>query len=94
MGMFLFDFTLVQHEAQIMLAVATDTTISCSLDRQYRLVFSLSFIDVYGLPPQQQQQSEQQQLQQQHQQQLSYYLEFFSEKKLWLLQFLYQLRAL
>jgi hypothetical protein len=29
--------------------VATGTTISCSLGRQYRQVLSLSFLDVYGV---------------------------------------------
>jgi hypothetical protein len=52
---FCFDFTLVQHEAQIMFSVATDTTISFSLGKQFKTMLSLSFIDVYGLPPQQQQ---------------------------------------
>jgi hypothetical protein len=50
MAMFCFDFALVQHVAPFCLhfALATGTTISCSLGRQYGTVLSLS-TDVYGL---------------------------------------------
>jgi hypothetical protein len=41
-------FDLVQQVAPFF-AVATGTSISCSLGRRYGPVFSLTFIDVYGL---------------------------------------------
>ncbi len=48
-GMFWFWFLIfVQHVASLF-AVATGTTISCSLGRQYGPVFSLSFLNIYGI---------------------------------------------
>ncbi len=48
-GMFWFWFLIfVQHVASLF-AVATGTTISFGLCRQYRPVFSLSFLNVYGI---------------------------------------------
>jgi hypothetical protein len=41
----IFCFGTAYHA--IMFVVATGTTISCSLGRQYRPVLSLSFLDVY-----------------------------------------------
>jgi hypothetical protein len=43
---FYFDFGMAF--GAIMFAVATGTTIFCSLARQYRPLLSLSFFDVYG----------------------------------------------
>jgi hypothetical protein len=44
---FCFNFCFGTACGAIMFAVAIGTTISCSLARQYRPVFSLSFLDVY-----------------------------------------------
>ncbi len=48
-GMFLFSFLIWQSMWRHYFAVATGTTISCSLGRWYGTVFSLSFLDVYVL---------------------------------------------
>jgi len=47
-GMFLFWFLIWYSMWYHYFAVVTGTTISCNLGRRYRLVFSLSFLDVYG----------------------------------------------
>jgi len=49
MGMFLFYFCFCAECGIIKLAMATETTIFCSLGRQYGTVLSLSCLDVYGL---------------------------------------------
>jgi hypothetical protein len=47
--MFLFSFLVWYSTWRHYFAVAADTITSCSLGRQYRPVFSLSFLDVYDV---------------------------------------------
>ncbi len=48
MEMFLFQFFFDTACGAIMFAVATGTTISCNLGKQYTSFINLSFSDVYG----------------------------------------------